>query len=388
MCTVYDQRSSRTKKHFYRLLLQSGILVFHRFSKGTCSCYFSGGTADISVHENIQQGKLEEVHKASGGPWGGTYVDKAYTMFLEKIFGKEALEELKNSEMSEYFDILREFETKKRLFSETGVDMIMLRISSGLRNLSQKHKQRSLQECIESCGFGDKVVIRGQDKLRIHPSIVQQWFDDPVDKVISHVSNLLSKQEICTVKSILLVGGFSESRYVQERFKKTCEGKTLIVPAEPGLAVVKGAVKFGHDPSIVKSRIMIHSYGIACNVPFQKGVHPAWTMVRRNGEERFPYLFSSFVRANESVQFEQDLTQTYGTHKHTTGTAITVYRSENTCPLFTTDDGCEKLGCLIISHKLDETFHLTFIFGDTELKVRVRLASTGEEFYKNINCLE
>lgn len=349
---------------------------------------FSGGTADISVHENIQQGKLEEVHKASGGPWGGTYVDKAYTMFLEKIFGKEALEELKKSEMSEYFDILRAFETKKRLFSKTGVDMIMLKTSFVLRQLSEKHKQLSLQECIESCGFGDKVAIRGRGKLRIHPSIVQQWFDDPVDKVISHVSNLLSKQEICTVKSILLVGGFSESRYVQERFRKACEGKKLIVPVEPGLAVVKGAVKFGHDPSIVKSRIIRHSYGIQCQVPFEKGVHPAGTMVRLNGEEYFPYLFSSFVRANENVRYEHDFTQTYSPKKHNTKCNIPVYRSENTRPLFTTDDGCEKLGYLTFSHKLDETFYVTFIFGDTELKVKVRLASTGKEFYKNINCLE
>ncbi|WAR14061.1 HS12B-like protein [Mya arenaria] len=37
-----------------------------------------GGTADISVHERKPDGTLKEIHKASGGPWGGIYVDENY----------------------------------------------------------------------------------------------------------------------------------------------------------------------------------------------------------------------------------------------------------------------------------------------------------------------
>jgi hypothetical protein len=37
--------------------------------------FFKGGTADISVHEKLIDCSLKELHKASGGPWGGTVVD-------------------------------------------------------------------------------------------------------------------------------------------------------------------------------------------------------------------------------------------------------------------------------------------------------------------------
>ncbi|KAL3879860.1 hypothetical protein ACJMK2_032139 [Sinanodonta woodiana] len=40
-----------------------------------------GGTIDITVHEVLSDGKLKELHKASGGAWGGTQVDEAYRQF-------------------------------------------------------------------------------------------------------------------------------------------------------------------------------------------------------------------------------------------------------------------------------------------------------------------
>lgn len=38
---------------------------------------FIGGTVDITVHEVQAKGYLKELFKASGGNWGGTYIDKA-----------------------------------------------------------------------------------------------------------------------------------------------------------------------------------------------------------------------------------------------------------------------------------------------------------------------
>jgi len=42
---------------------------------------------DITVHEVTEIGGLRELHKASGGAWGGTKVDEAYEKFLEEITG-------------------------------------------------------------------------------------------------------------------------------------------------------------------------------------------------------------------------------------------------------------------------------------------------------------
>lgn len=48
----------------------------------------SGGTVDITVHEVMVGGTLRELHKASGGAWGGTKVDESFRQFLIKLVGK------------------------------------------------------------------------------------------------------------------------------------------------------------------------------------------------------------------------------------------------------------------------------------------------------------
>jgi len=51
----------------------------------------SGGTVDITVHQVHGEGCLKELHKASGGAWGGTTVDEAFKQLLIKIFGSEVV---------------------------------------------------------------------------------------------------------------------------------------------------------------------------------------------------------------------------------------------------------------------------------------------------------
>ncbi|WAR14084.1 HS12A-like protein [Mya arenaria] len=46
-----------------------------------------GGTADISVHERKSDGTLKEIHKASGGPWGGIFVDENYMKMSRRLYG-------------------------------------------------------------------------------------------------------------------------------------------------------------------------------------------------------------------------------------------------------------------------------------------------------------
>ncbi|KAK3099812.1 hypothetical protein FSP39_010132 [Pinctada imbricata] len=47
-----------------------------------------GGTIDITVHEVQPNGSLKELDRASGGAWGGIYVDRMFKEMLEDIVGK------------------------------------------------------------------------------------------------------------------------------------------------------------------------------------------------------------------------------------------------------------------------------------------------------------
>lgn len=78
-----------------------------------CKCYknykavvfFTGGTADITVHEKVKGGKLRELHQATGGACGGTAVDAAFESRLNDILGEKVmkrLQEKKNRNISRH----------------------------------------------------------------------------------------------------------------------------------------------------------------------------------------------------------------------------------------------------------------------------------------------
>lgn len=312
---------------------------------------------------------------------------------LTKIFGRQALEKLKSDSMGDYFDILRDFETKKRNFQATPEDKLMVRFCSALREISEKHDRSNLSDKIREAGYENGIELRGRDKLRIDSSIVQEWFDGPVSSLISHMKDLLRDPRMRNVSAILLVGGFGESRYVQKRLRDAFQNKTLIVSNEAGLVVMKGAVRFGHDDSIVDTRVMAYSYGIRGSTTYDKRRHPESSLVVDNGKEKVRNAFMSFIAANEEANVGHEVTKGCSRGKHPNFTIFSVFRSRSADPIFCTDPGCERIGVLKVFHwdgetKADKKMDVTFIFGETELRVKVRIRKTGEEFYLTIDCLE
>ncbi|XP_053384646.1 heat shock 70 kDa protein 12B-like [Mercenaria mercenaria] len=211
---------------------------------GTGSKYMvidlGGGTADISVHEKLCNGQLKELHKASGGPWGGSYVDKNYIKCVTDIFGTESIEKFKLEQMADFFDIQREFETKKRGIKGDTEGKITFKISASLKEIYNESEKESLTDKLSSLGLSGKMSVTG-DKLRVDNSIVKSWFDGPVNSMIGHVKGILAEPKMKDVKLMLLVGGFGESHYVQDRMKNEFGSKHVIIPEEAGLGVLKGA---------------------------------------------------------------------------------------------------------------------------------------------------
>ncbi|CAG2190458.1 unnamed protein product [Mytilus edulis] len=73
-----------------------------------------GGTADITVHEKTKDGRLKELHRASGNDCGGTSVDGRFFQMLVKILGGPVMKKIKDEDPAAYLDLFREFEAVKR----------------------------------------------------------------------------------------------------------------------------------------------------------------------------------------------------------------------------------------------------------------------------------
>ena len=70
---------------------------------------------------------------------------------------------------------------------------------------------------------------------------VKEMFDPVIERIISLIRKQLDKLD-GDISAMLLVGGFSESKYLQLRIKQefSNEKRNISVPLQPIVAVVKG----------------------------------------------------------------------------------------------------------------------------------------------------
>ncbi|XP_045181826.2 heat shock 70 kDa protein 12B-like [Mercenaria mercenaria] len=214
-----------------------------------------GGTADIYVHEKLSDQTIKELYKASGGPWGGTVVDNNYLGWLTQIVGETAMERFKTEKMVDYFDLLRDFEVKKRTVTSETEGKIAFKFYVSLKNLYEELESGNLVDKLSSSGLADMVSLNDKE-ICIDASIVKSWFNEPVTNMIDHVTKILSRPDMQRVENVLLVGGFGESKIVQDEMRRRIVGKELIIPTEPSLSVLKGAVRLGQLPSLVSARVI------------------------------------------------------------------------------------------------------------------------------------
>ncbi|XP_052788704.1 heat shock 70 kDa protein 12A-like [Mya arenaria] len=313
-----------------------------------------GGTADISIHERLEGGSLKEIHKSSGGPWGGI-----------------------------------NFEVKKRSFNWESDAKCVIRFSSFLRDSCEKTCGQTLQDRIEKLGYQSEIKVQ-QDKLLVSATLVCQWFEGPVTSLINHIKMLLLGPTVRNVSTIVLVGGFSESKYVQNRVQKEIQGRCCIVPNEAGLAVLKGAVAFGHFPFAVKSRVLRYTYGVCIDKPFDSTIHTEESKFFKlqYNDWRARDCFKVFAAVDDEVRYDKELVYKFA-QRGTLATTVRIFRSTEMHPVYVTDPGCELLGTIELNHTIDYvTIQITFMFGQTELMVKARLKELGRESIAVLDCLQ
>jgi len=344
------------------------------------------------VHEKNLYGILKELHRASGGPWGGTCVDDAYIAWLTKLFGEKAMEKLKREAMGEYIDMLREFENKKRNISTTTDGQVTLRVAVALKEYQEECEEETITAKIARLDLNKEIKIE-RDKLRVSAHIARGWFQEPIDNTIRHISGILAEPEMADVNTILLVGGFVECQLMQEAVMKAVGRRTVVIPEEAGLAVLKGAVMFGHQPRLISSRQVKYTYGYSVSRMFDESKHPVEKMfIDDYGDKRVRGCFEKVVEIGTSVDVGKNMPPIEGIMKKAGITASTIYASTERSPEFVTDPSCRMIGQLDLGKapgetEEDNTFKIYFAFGDTELKVTIKILKTGQELTKIIDCL-
>ncbi|KAK2553938.1 Heat shock 70 kDa protein 12A [Acropora cervicornis] len=353
-----------------------------------------GGTMDVTVHEVDDNDDVKEIYHATGGDFGGTKVDKEFQNLLEKVFGKDLMDEFCRSHPSDWLELMNDFEMKKRGDRVMRGEETRVRLPANFVNL-MRHENigRSDNEIIKRHYHAEQLRI-SKEYLCLGSEIVKSLFESTINAIIKHLETLGKKKELRGVKLMFLVGGFSESPLLQAAIKKKFKHKyKILIPNDAETAVVKGAVMFGRRPHVVVERCLSETYGTDCCVDFINGLHKYEKLKIIDGKRKCQDIFSVLARENEKVKMGQCKTSTFcPILANQTTVGFDFYTSSNPDVFYTTDAGVRELpGCMSVespntSKGTKREIKLEVYF-NTEIKMIGIDVETGNEATTSIDFL-
>lgn len=130
-----------------------------------------------------------------------------------------------------------------------------------------------------------KISFTG-DKLRLASSDAESFFTQSVQNIIKHIRKLFQQKDGRGISTIILVGGYAESPILIEGIKSSFPNMRIIIPQDAAWSVLRGAVIFGHDPSLIRQRRSKYSYGVSVYRKFDPAKHDEERKYEKDGEFR------------------------------------------------------------------------------------------------------
>ncbi|CAG2190345.1 unnamed protein product [Mytilus edulis] len=305
-----------------------------------------GGTVDITVQEVQTDGTIKQLYMANGGDWGGTKVDQAFEEYLMELAGPETVYKFRDEDKAGHLDLCREIEIKKRQIKPDQTSKVTFKVPITLSEIFEREKGTDFRESLAS----SKKVRWVGDKLRVDPDVARGFFDNACQHIIQHLNGIFDEAKVRGTNTILMVGGFSESPMLRDAVEKGFPGKTIIIPQESGLAVLKGAVQYGYEPRIISTRICKFTYGVKVTRNFKKG-DPESKKFVVDGTFKCNDCFSKHVEIGQAVDINEAFEeQVYGTlYADQTAMGVSIYTSTEKDPRYTDDPSCRYLGELTVN---------------------------------------
>ena len=245
---------------------------------------------------------MKEIKRASGGPWGGIYVDRKYYQLLGEIFGNDFMNKLKQKFPSTWFSMMIDFEMKKRSSKPDNAIGINLALSLEFSKQFEKQTGEEVEERIKKKKHLGIKYSNGM--LRITGETMRGMYSEVLPPIKEQLHSLLYASNGHHTSTMFVVGGFGESAYLQDMLI-TEFGKdvNILITEEAGICVMKGSVLFGHDLRAITSRIARYNYGYPCFRPFNsKTDDPALVEIIKG---RKMYLaFKSIVRRGQTIKID------------------------------------------------------------------------------------
>jgi molecular chaperone DnaK (HSP70) len=351
-----------------------------RFMVADCG----GGTVDITAYRTDANNALEEIGSSYGGKYGSEYVNHEFVVqILAQRFGSfDRLQSLTDKSATALSEIIDAWENAKLHISLDQMDAIYLPLPAAIDRQLDDEGRRMLASQQE--GVDDAIVVTAVEARKAFDTVVSEILGI-VDAQLNEMKN--QRRGAPGKELIVLVGGFGASPYLQQRLQEHVDGRAdVLVPGDPRVAVLFGAVHFAYDPQ-TRARRTKYTYGCETRKPFRKGIDSEDRLViDYNGESHCEGRFDVFVKAKETVAVGHEVMKTYVPISPDQRTIeLRVFATHELRPRYVNDAGSQEIGSLSVD--LSKVMHLALndrailaymTFGDTETRVRAVLRDTGE----------
>ena len=301
------------------------------------------------------------LQSADGGPWGGTHIDQDFFGMIKEITGPERFELKVKENREEFMDFQRAWEIKKRISTDGDQSVCTTTLPAAFL------PENRGEEIATSKGV---CRIRG-NKLRMPMDTLNNLYAVTTNKITQHLIEISKKDCFLENDTIFMVGGLSSSPYVQNAVQEIFPEKTIVVPDDPLMAVLRGAVIYGFRPEIVEKRISRQHYG-----------------VEENGE------FKVMVKKGEEITIGERIAELHTKQiSREDGFHINIYSSfAMKAPELTTDGMCDKIGEIYIRMSgkygsVERELVLSVLFDHTEMKIQAVDAKTQRVFMTNCSFI-
>ncbi|RGB33486.1 hypothetical protein C1646_743306 [Rhizophagus diaphanus] len=335
-----------------------------------------GGTVNLTRHEFLGDNQISEITESTSGNCGSSLIDKKFIELLRRKLGDPIIELLEgHHNLLQYMvqefckDVKESFTEEKSEFNRYEIN---LNSYSSLKDIIRDAKERGLlkeADCLIWVEFND---VRGM-------------FDPLINKIIDLIKGQLTQQTSKKCSAIMLVGGFSESEYLQGRIKKEFNNvvSNISVPKQPMIAVLKGGVQYGLQVGTVVNRVLRRTYGTDIIRRSMPG-DPASQMLP-NG---YTIIFDALAGRGKQILVNQKVVRKFKPHsimQPSIGFDLYVTSANNA--KFCNDPGVKLLRLWEIElpdDYEDITILFTITFGTVEILATAENQKTGEKYHVKV----
>ncbi|CAB4424819.1 unnamed protein product [Rhizophagus irregularis] len=331
------------------------------------------GTVDLTTCKLLEDNKLSEITECTGDFCRSKFIDKEFINFLRKKLGSNAVDLLIENNYGQFQCMIQEFFRYVKL-PFTGDDL----------NFSYDLDIEEFPDLIQYVGKENRDIMEENEwAIEIKYEDVKAMFDPVVDRIInlirSQLDSIRNIQGECS--AIFLTGGFSESKYLQQRIKKEFQNvvKKISVLMCPIAVISRGAVMYGLSSNVISTRILKYTYGIEELKYWMEG-DPISRRLQNGRIVRFHCLAKRGTKVETNQKFTTFFTPPFPLQ---TRVSFKIFITKEYNAKYCDEPGMNFLGKLVVyfpdSGLLDRLL-LEFTFGQMEVNVSVENETNGQRY--------